>query len=258
VYTIATADLRAGPTPCRLVLIDLHSGVAAPGQPLCADGERAISLALQDGAAGPIAYAGLWSPAEAVAGSGLPGRGRVLAIDARSGATTAIVRVDGVPDALILAADPHGTSRLFAVEARLEPDEEATTPRQRYRYDAHGWRLRVLDPATLALLDELRLASYSPLGLAVAPGGDQVYTLVGPVDGLLDRALVRLDLQTGTQTVLCQVPGTIGGGLVVTRDRVYVPNPEGADVRVVDRQGRPHTTLAVGEHPLDVVGSGPP
>jgi len=238
-------------------LIDLHSGVAAPGRPLCAAGERAVSLALQDSAAGPVAYAGLWSPAADWADAGPSGHGRVLAIDARSGATTGVVRVDGVPDALLLAADPHGAARLYAVEARLEPDEEATAPRQRSRYDAHGWRLIALEPATLAPLDELRLAS-PPLGLAVAPGGDQAYALVGPADRSLDRALVRLDLQTGAQTVLDRVPGKSGSGLVVTRDRVYVPNPEGRDVWVGDRQGRPLTTLAVGEHPQDIAFSGPP
>jgi hypothetical protein len=63
-YTVTPADPRAGPSPCHLVLIDLATGVAAGGLPLCAAGERATSLALRDGAPGPIAYVGLWHAPE--------------------------------------------------------------------------------------------------------------------------------------------------------------------------------------------------
>ena len=91
----------------------------------------------------------------------------------------------------------------------------------------------------------------------MAPDGDQAYAFVGPVDGLLDRVLLRLDLRTGAQTLLGRVPGPDGSSLAVSRDRVYVPNPRGHDIWVGDRQGRPLTTFAAGQHPLDVVLSGP-
>jgi hypothetical protein len=239
------------------VLIDLATGVAAGGLPLCAAGERATSLALWDGAPGPIAYVGLWHAPEVATAEASSGRGRLLAIDARSGATPASARFDGALDALVLAAGPGGSSRLYAVEDRSESDEETSALQRGDRYDAHGWRLWALDPTTLEPLDGLRLA-YPPVGLAVAPEGDEAYALVGPVDGRQARALMRLDLDTGAQTRLGRVPGTYGSSLVVTPDRVYVPIPEGRDVWVGDRQGRPLTTLAVGEHPQDVAFSGPP
>jgi len=191
-----------------------------------------------------------------VASDGPPGRGRLVAIDMWSGATIRSVSFDGVLDALLLGAGPDPIAWLYAVVARLEVDEEATLPRRRYRYAAHGWRLWALDPTALVLLDELPLPA-PLLGLAVAPDGDHAYALVGPVDWLQDRALLCLDLESGASAMLGRVPGTYGDSLVVSHDRIYVPNPETHDVWVGDRQGRPLITFAVGEHPLDVVLSSP-
>jgi len=47
------------------------------------------------------------------------------------------------------------------------------------------------------------------------------------------------------------------GRLAVSRDRVYVPNPDGHEIWVGDRQGRPLLTLAAGQHPLDLAVSSP-
>jgi len=64
--------------------------------------------------------------------------------------------------------------------------------------------------------------------------------------------LLRLDLATGAETLLGRVPGGNGGGLVVTGDRIYAPDPERDRVWVGDRQGRPLRTISAGRYPLSI------
>jgi DNA-binding beta-propeller fold protein YncE len=249
-YTLPTGDGPAGSPPCRLALIDFEEGAVTRRQTVCATHEVPMSLTLDRTEHGTVVYVGLWHSAAQGDGVLIPNGGRVLAIDAQSGAVTAVLPLNGVPDALFVGNGPEGTSRLYCVEALVDRDEDGTAYQRRAR-SARGWQLWGLDPTTFDVTSEQSL-SYPPTGLAVAPEGNQAYGFVEPIDWQFHRALVRVDLVSGTETLVARVPGTTGISLAVTEDRLYAPNPEGNEVWVADRQGRPLKTIPVGGHPLGI------
>ena len=67
---------------CRLAVVDLDAGAVEHRHGPCGAGEHAVSLALDAGPAGPVAYLGLVREAAGAAGPPGPGAGRVLAVDA--------------------------------------------------------------------------------------------------------------------------------------------------------------------------------
>jgi DNA-binding beta-propeller fold protein YncE len=242
-----------------VAVIDFDAGAVVRTHNVCAPREVPMSLALAPTPRGPVVYVGLWRPVAPVGSPWRPAGGRVLALDAQTGATTAVLPLVGLPDALVVGTGPVGSgpesaSRLYCVEAPLPADEDGTPPLRRDGA-ARGWRLWGADPTTLDVASE-QVVRYPPIGLTVAPDGRQAYAVVQPVDGQFLRALLRLDLVRGTETLLARVPGSTGTSLAVTDARVYVPNPEGNAVWVADRQGRPLQAIPVRGHPLGIALSG--
>jgi hypothetical protein len=249
-YTLVAGDAHSGPPPCRLALIDFDDGAVARSQSVCVARELPMSLALERTPRGTVVYIGLWHSAAQADGASTPSGGRVLALDAQTGATLAILPLAGLPDTLFVGNGPEQISRLYCVEAPLGTDEDGTASQRRVGY-GRGWRLWGLDATTLDVTSEQGLP-YPPAGLTVAPGRDQAYAFVEPLDAHLHRGLVRVDLVSGTETLLARVPGGTGTSLAITEDRVYVPNPDGNEVWVADRLGRALKTIPVGGRPLGI------
>jgi hypothetical protein len=241
-YTLG-GTLGGGPPArprCRLILVDLTAGAAAVGAPLgggCAPDEGVSGVALSGEPAGPIVYLGVAGPA--AEGETGDRRGRIVAIEGATGATRAVAPLAGTPSHLVLAPAPGGPGRrLYVVETLSPSDDESPGP---YR-----GRLVGFDPLTLALEGELPLPA-APGRVALAPDGEAAYALVA-----FGTVLLRLDLAAGTVTRLAEIPGR-AITLAVARDRIYVPNPYGSEVWVLDRRsGRLTRTIPVGRSPMGV------
>ena len=246
---------RAAAGPCRLALIDLLAGSVVRAHQACAPGDAVAGLALRAGDAGPVAYLATWRPGSGPADRG---RGRVVALDATTGAPLAAYDAGGLPVDLVLGRAPPGqpgppatAERLYAVVGRpAGPPGEADGDQE---FDtAEGWWLVGLDPEGLAVASDRAVAG--PLRrLAVAPDGRQAYAFAPAGDPALGSALVAVDLATGaTANLGKRVPGQGLAGLAVTDERVYVPLPDGAEVWVGDRQGRPLGVVPVGRRPFAI------
>ena len=73
----------------------------------------------------------------------------------------------------------------------------------------------------------------------------------------MSTALVRLDLRRAPRRPVRSVPGSGYGGLAVAGDRLYVPDPEGDAVTVVDRRsGAPLPPVEAGRGPAGIVLAG--
>jgi hypothetical protein len=244
-YHDPPGDPAGSPPRCRLALVEHRSGTVARQHPVCAGDEFVTGLALEDDSAGVIAYLGIFALMPPLEGAGAAWRpaGRIIAVDAQSGAVVATLPLAGEPRELVLAAAPgRDGRRLYAVEAAPAAWAEDRT-------DAPG-RLLGLDPATLAIESEQSL-SPPPTNLAVASDGDHAYALTG-------NRLTHLDLATGAQRLLAPLPHA-ATSLAVTDTRVYAANVSRGEVWAVARTaGHLVQTIPVGRHPvhLAVAGAG--
>ena len=195
------------------------------------------------GPAGLVVYLGIWPPAEAPDAAGLA-RGRVVALDARSGVVRAVAQVAGPPGHLALAPGRSPPdARLYCVEhvAFLAYDTSIGVRS----------RLLALDPGTLQLERELPLRN-SPRHIAVAPDGERAYALTAG-----GRRLVQVDLASGIEAPARVAPR---GGLRPRPGRGVGLRlePKGGAIWVVDRRrgtvakmvrvGQRPTELALGSH----------
>jgi DNA-binding beta-propeller fold protein YncE len=150
----------------------------------------------------------------------------------------------GLAGALVLAPAPDGDGpRLYAIElaAATSPEESA----------GDGARLLRLDAATLAVERAYPLG-FRPRGLAVAPDDERAYALAGA-----EGRLVELDLRGGAQRRLAVVPGA-APGLAVAGPHLYVPDPAGGAVLVLDRRtGDLVARVRVGQRPAGVLAALP-
>jgi hypothetical protein len=90
----------------------------------------------------------------------------------------------------------------------------------------------------------------------VAPTGDHAFALAGPGRLGSPSSLLHLDLRTGTSHLLATVPGSGAGGLALVAGRLFVPDPEGGTIAVVDpRSGAMTRSIRVGGTPAAVAGS---
>jgi hypothetical protein len=205
---------------------------------VCGPRERVSAVALESGPAGLVAYLGIWPTAEERDAAGLA-RGRVVALDARSGAVRAVAPLAGRPGYLALVP---GRSPL---DARLYCVEHVTF----LAYDTSvGGRSQFLafNPGTLQLERELPLRDSPRLG-AVAPEGDRAYLLTAG-----GRLLVHVDLASGVEAPLVPLPGA-GYALAVAESVVYVSHPTGSAIWVVDRRrGTIAKTIRVGQRPIEL------
>ena len=200
-----------------------------------------------------MTYLGLWRSG----GPGRGGRGRILALDAASGAIQAAAPLDGAPGDLGVGPAPDRPGpRLYVAVATLEPEDDAA-PDDTSRFgQARGWRLLGLDAATLAQERDHPLAG-PPVWLTVAPDGRDAYALVRDGSGSAAGRLQRIDLTTGAASLLGRAPGLGLAGLAVTADRLYVPDTFGDRLWIADRGGRPLGEIAVGRRPAAIALGAP-
>jgi hypothetical protein len=245
----------------HLALVDVATGRVASTQrlPPAAAADAAIrSVALEGGAAGPVVYVGFWRWAAGgdESGHAVAGRGLIVALRAETGAVVGSVRFDGAPVHLLLAPVPgQAGQRLYAVQQVPGPARGAAP-------DAPcaptTWELVTLDPATLDVERSTPLAG-ELVALASPPDGGHLYGLArhhAVAAGAATTPLLRLDPANGAARALVHLPG-VALSLVVTGDRIYVPNGFGAGVWAIDRRsGRLLETIPVGRHPLGVALGG--
>ena len=239
-------DPGAGRPGCRLTLVDVPAGAvaAAARAAACGPDDFLTGLALADGPGGPVAYLALWrlrpDAPEAPDPSGAPsGAHRVVAVDARTGATRAVFRTGGAPVLLALGAAPGRLGpRLYGVERLAGAEDESASP--------GGARLLGLHPTTLEVESERRL-DFVPARLVVAPDGDVAYALH-------DHRLTRLGLAGGADRSVA-LPAR-GLALAVGRDRVYVSSASSGEVWAFRRRdGRLVATLPVGRFATELLVS---
>jgi hypothetical protein len=228
------ATAPAAAPGCRLTLVDVPTGgvAAAATAPVCGPHDQVTGLALEDGPGGPVAYLALWNrqldvPDAPAAPGASGGAHRVVAVNARTGATTAVFRTGGVPVLVALGAAPGRLGqRLYAVERLAGPgpeDDPPLPPRA---------RLLGLHPTTLEL-ESARPLDAAPARLVVAADGAAAYAL-------RDHALVRLDLAGaggGADRRLARLPAR-GLALAVAGDRVYVSSAHGRELWAFRRRAR--------------------
>jgi DNA-binding beta-propeller fold protein YncE len=198
-----------------------------------------------------VAYLGLrgatgrpqGQPAGAAAGETVAGRDWLVAVHAATGRLLTARPLAGAPAGLSLAPTPGGVgSRLYAVESLSDPAEESP--------GASRGRLLGLNPVTLDVESAHGLDS-RPVGLAVAPDGEAAYALTA-----YGSAVTEIDLVAGAQRRLAALPEN-ATALAVAGDRVYVPNPWGDEVWVIDRRGaQPVRPVRVGRNPQSIALGG--
>ena len=109
---------------------------------------------------------------------------------------------------------------------------------------------------TAALRYTLRDEVDEPTAVAATPDGARVVVLLRAAGRR--TALVSLDTATGAASRAVSLPGEALGGLVVSAERVYVPDALGHGVWVVDhRQGRLLDKVPAGRGPLAITLSPP-
>jgi YVTN family beta-propeller protein len=242
--------------PCRLALVDLVTGQIKRTHAFCTAADTVYAVAMENSAAGPIAYLALWRwsariPVTATAARRTAG-GRLEVIHAETGAPLGVSPLAGFPGQVLLAPSPGRAGlRLYCVEGvggRLaQGDPEVTS-----FADADRWQVLRLDPVTLDLEREYWLPDLLR-SLAITADGRLAYAL-GSLHPFGESMLWHLDLDTGKARPLDRVPGASVGGLAVTADRIYVPDSQGNRVVVLDgRDGRVLKTVPVGRHPLGII-----
>jgi hypothetical protein len=249
-YALRSHDTGLVGPACQLALIDLSSGRVERTLPVCGGPADAVeALALARGPDGPVAYVALGR--RAASGAPAPGGGWLAAVHPASGAVLASAPLPGAPEQVLLAPAPAGAGRrLYAVTA-----DPGTADTGGPTADATAWRLTGFDPATLQVETEQRLP-YRPLWLGVAPDGRRAYAVAGPTSRPAPSGLLRVDLVGGGATLLPAAPGQVLG-LAVTDDRLFLADPEGSQLWVLDHGARPVRTIRVGQHPLWVALSAP-
>ena len=260
-YAVAAYALRSqdpwglGPA-CRLALIDVRGGRVEGTLPVCGGPADAVeALALESGPDGPTAYVALWRSA---APGAAPAGGRLAAVHLATGVVRAGAPLPGVPEQLLLAAAPEGPGRrLYAVTAvtNAVASTDGSVGAGALAAEATAWRLTGFDPDTLRVETEQRLP-YRPLWLGVAPDGRRAFAVAGLTSPLTPSVVLRLDLLGGGAALLRGAPGRVMG-LAVTGDRLFLANPDGDELWVMDHGGRLGRASRVGRHPIALALSAP-
>ena len=237
-YTARGGPAPAPPAACGLDVVDARAGRVLRTHAVCAPGAEAVTgLAVENGPGGATVYLAVARPLPPGAGGAA---GRVVALDAASGARLAGRPLAGLAGALVLAQSPDGAGpRLYGVElpAGADPDESPGD---------HA-RLLGLDPATLGVERAYPLG-FRPRALAVAPDGARAYALAAT-----GHRLMELDLLGGAERRLADVPGG-AQALAVAGPHLYVPDPSGGAVLVFDRRsGDLIARVPVGRRPAGVL-----
>lgn len=231
----------AAPPRCRLDVVDSIDASVVHSHTVCAPHEEIRQLLMEQTSTGPIAYLGIGDvgPTDAQ-----HKRDRVVAVHANTGAVLRTLPLVSPSEHLLLAAAPERSgSRLYVVEG---------TPGAENEYTVLGrWRLLGIDPATFEIEREIPVRVMLR-ALTVAPDGDHAYAL--PAGG---TKLLHLDLLTGALHPLASFPAASVSLVAITR-HVYVPDPVGDQVWIVDRRHPDRLrTVNVGRHPTSIVMPAP-
>jgi YVTN family beta-propeller protein len=245
-------------TRCRLALVDLVTGAVLRVLTVCGDREMVVGMAIAGPA--PLAsdvpavdlaqtavYLAIWRrPADgdrcdAVAGN------RVASLRFAPDRVADVTPLDGTPGPLVLAGGTDGREqRLHLVRgvamAWSQPGE-CDYLSYAEQYVASGrWDVLGLDTTTLEVASSTTI-SLPPSAIAVTQDGGHLYMLGGM------RQLASIDLDSGVAELLAPLPDT-GAGLAVAGDQIYVSEPFGSGVWVLDRRsGRVLRTITTGRHP---------
>lgn len=257
IYDLPAPRLGEG-EPYRQALLDLEEGLVLATSTFCGARDRVTGLAVERQANGPVAYVSLWTPSFPVEGQHVPASARILALNAETGAVLDTMPVTGLPrpavlgGSLLLAPGPGGR-RLYHVTAVPATTWGQWTEREYLSnfWMSGEWRVQRLNPATLEPDGQVSLTS-APISLAVTPDGTHAYAVDGRPSTASGTRVLQMDLVHGRATAAAGVPGA--GGLAVTGERLYVPDPERSTVWVVDlyrqrvlnaiRVGRAPTAIA--------------
>ena len=237
-YAVRGGPAPAPPAACGLDVVDARAGRVVRTHAVCApDAETVTGLAVENGPGGATVYLAVARPQPPGAGGAA---GRVVALDAASGARLAVRPLAGLPGTVVRARAPGGAGhRLYGVELPAGTDPEAPA-------GDHA-RLLVLDPATLDVERAYPLG-FRPRALAIAPAGERAYALAAT-----SHRLMEIDLLGGAQRRLADVPGA-AQGLAVAGQRLYIPDPFGGAVLVFDqRTGDLVARVPVGRRPAGVL-----
>jgi hypothetical protein len=237
----------AGREPSHAAVVDLRRGAVLRHLPLSPAGESVLALlALPDG--DRLATA-VWRWPSTGAGGSHPGAGRLVLLDARTGAIRAR---SGLPDDaavtdLALAAPPPGAAgggglAIYAVVGAPGPaldEDDWWAPATRFE-------LAALDQTTLDVLAVWPLER-RPQALAVAPDGSRAYLLVGLPGGWgWSQRVVVLDLVGGAARRVWPLPSGGFGLALSAAGKLYVADAFGDRLWRVDTR----TDTFLGSIPL--------
>ena len=240
-----TAPGPRGAPSCRLTVLHLPSGTTARSLPLCTAGEIPTGLVVQDSSEGRLAYVALSNRQPREPGAA---RGRLLAIDLDSGLVRRSLTSNGALTSLTLAPPAFELGpRLYAVQATEDTEAADIDPNDDWssRPGSYVWRLLRFTPESLtAELDvplSQRLVEITPSG-----DGRRIY---GRHPGVTYTWLIHVDLTTGRERRLAQVPG-LSRGPVVLGDTLYVADHDRGAVWTLDRHtGALKNSVPVGRLP---------
>ena len=229
----------SGSGPSYAAVVELETGTVVRHLPLAAPGESV--LAIQAARDGTRLYAAVWQWEDLRGGSGVSaggggggGRGRLVALDTRSGVPLAQASLPShaaVTD-LALAAGPGGREgAVYASVATPGPslDEDDAW----YGYPSR-YELAALDPGRLSPLAVWPLPQ-RPNATAVTPDGARAYVLSGSWSGgPWSMRLASLDLATGAQTGAWPLPPSCVSLALAPSGRLYVADALGDRLWRVD------------------------
>jgi hypothetical protein len=257
-YAPRSEDAGVRGAACRLALIDAVNGRVERTATVCAGGADTVqAIALRRGPDGPVAFVALWRQAAAAPG-GSPAGGRLATVHLQTGAAVASAPLPGVPEQLLVAPAPEGAGqRLYAVTATTHAaaSRDSAVGAGALAAEATEWRLTGFDPDTLLVETEQAL-SHRPLWLSVTPDGRRAFAVAGPTSLLTPSVVLRVDLVGGSASLIREAPGR-AMGLAVTGDRLFLADPDGRQLWVLDHRARPVRTFHTGQHPIAVVLTAP-
>jgi hypothetical protein len=259
VYAPRPVGQSAARPACRIALVDLRRGAVTGTHDLCAGDDAVRDLALGQSPWGPAVYAAVWAGPRLVDGRWSAGVGRIVALQAETGRRIGGYSLDGVPGQVHFWQGHAAHDRALYV---LESFSGSGTADGQTEHAAGGerrWQLLRLDPATLTpeAVYPLPHPPQPQARFAVAPEGGQAYVLAGHDAGSGGAALLQVDLVSGSASRYVALPGA-GVELAVTERSIFVTNPGGGGIWVIDRRERRIVrAVPVGKRPLAVAAAWP-
>ncbi|MDQ3702586.1 MAG: hypothetical protein M3442_16930, partial [Chloroflexota bacterium] len=226
---------------------------------LCGDEDSVRDLALGQSEWGPTVYAAVWTGPRLVDGRWSAGGGRIVALQAETGRRTGGYPLDGVPGQVSFWQGHAAQDRSLYVLESFPGTATADGQTEHVAGGERRWRLLRLDPATLTpeAVYPLPHPPQPQARFAVAPEGGQAYVLTGHDAGSGGAALLDVDLLSGATSRFVVLPGA-GVELAVAARYIFVTNPSGGEVWVIDRrQRRIVRTVPLGQRPLAVAATWP-